>query len=224
MKRIKLSALLISTLFFYHSINAQEVIYLKNPSFEDEARHSSTPIGWDDLGFMGESPPDTHPSGDFGVQMPALHGNTYLGMVVRDNDTWERVGQRLDQRLKAGVCYQLELAVARSGTFTSYSQLKKREASYTTPCKLRIYAGEDKQMDQLLAETTLIEEESWEYRLLEFTPDKNYGYLTIEVFYDEPVLFPYNGNVLIDNLSPVVPCSLLEDGSLPGDFDKSSKN
>jgi hypothetical protein len=76
----------------------QEVIKLQNPSFEDIPRAGSgmTPpiTGWFDCGktnFQSETPPDIHPveTGAWGVSKDAYDGATYLGMVVRDNDSWE---------------------------------------------------------------------------------------------------------------------------------------
>ena len=71
-------------------------IELKNPSFEDQPAISQVPSGWTPCGFPEETPPDTHPGNAFGVKMPTNDGKTYLGMVVRDNDTWEGVTQPLD--------------------------------------------------------------------------------------------------------------------------------
>ncbi|HKK78343.1 MAG TPA: hypothetical protein VJ933_01890, partial [Phaeodactylibacter sp.] len=89
--------------------SAQDTIRLQNPSFEDEPQHSLPPRGWEDRGFHGESPPDTHPSGDFGVTQKPYHGQSYLGMVVRDNDTWECVAQEIGQPMQKDSCYQLVL-------------------------------------------------------------------------------------------------------------------
>ena len=67
------------------------VIKLLNPSFEDIPRNSRAPMGWTNCGFPAETPPDVHPDpmNQFQVGMTPQNGSTYLGMVVRDNDTWE---------------------------------------------------------------------------------------------------------------------------------------
>ncbi|MEO6130368.1 MAG: hypothetical protein ABIQ02_00875, partial [Saprospiraceae bacterium] len=83
---------------------AQEAVMLENPSFEDIPRaggQSTAPIkGWHDCGltkFHGETPPDIHPvpTSAWEVSKPAYDGNTYLGMVVRYNDTYESLSQAL---------------------------------------------------------------------------------------------------------------------------------
>jgi hypothetical protein len=88
----------------YSAVDAQEIIRLTNPSFEDTG-HSRPPTGWKDCGsfmFPGESPPDVQPSGSWHVYKPATDGDTYLGMVVRENDTWEAVSQALSGALQKG--------------------------------------------------------------------------------------------------------------------------
>ena len=68
-------------------------IFLKNPSFESlVGTHGFLPFGWDNLGEKGETPPDSQPN-CFGVTQKPAHGETYLGMVVRENGTTESVGQ-----------------------------------------------------------------------------------------------------------------------------------
>ena len=97
----------------------EEPIRLTNPSFEDMPRHSQAPIGWKDCGFPSESPPDIQPDplGQFQVSKAAYHGGTYLGMVVRDNDTWERVSQKLSSPIQNGVCYSFSLLSSRIGVY-----------------------------------------------------------------------------------------------------------
>lgn len=186
-----------------------DAIYLTNPSFEDMPRHSIAPSGWYDCGFPGESPPDIQPNGEFAVTRPANHGNTYLGMVVRDNDTWEMVSQKLSRPIRKGKCYEFSLDLARSELYISLSRANNERANYINPAKLRIWGGFgncDKQY--LLDETDLIVSHEWMKYNFKFEPIADYTYLTLEAFYETPTLFPYNGNVLLDNASPVttIPC------------------
>ena len=186
-------------------------IELSNPSFEGIPNHSSSPRSWTDCGFPGETEPDVH-SGDtlgqihFGVRHTAQDGNTYLGMVVRDNDTWEKVSQRLSIPLEAGKCYDFSLYLARAELYVSLSRTVGEEVNYTTPVKLMIWGGSsycDK--GELLAETNLIKNTRWLRFDLHFEPSSTHRYITLEAFYRTPSLFPYNGNILIDNLSPIIP-------------------
>ncbi len=192
------------------AISAQdELIMLSNPSFEDFTRPSRPPINWYDCGFAGESPPDVQPDPTFNVSKAAADGETYLGMVVRDNDTWEAVSQRLSSPLEKGKCYEFSIQLARSLTYMSVSRISDKTANYATPAKLRIYGGFghcDKQY--MLGETKLVINTDWKEYNFKFEPMGNYSYIVLEAFYDTPTLFPYNGNILVDKASPIkpVPC------------------
>lgn len=184
----------------------EEPIKLTNPSFEDLPHHSKPPRGWIDCGFDGETPVDVQPNGTFSVTKPADEGNTYIGMVVRDNDTWEAVSQRLSRPLQAGQCYEFSVSLSRSELYVSTSRVTDSPANYVTPAKLRIYGGND-YCDKgfLLAETSLIINTRWLEYSFRFEPTANYTHLIFEAFYKTPSLFPYNGNVLMDNASEIVP-------------------
>ncbi|NUO03128.1 MAG: hypothetical protein HUU01_21160, partial [Saprospiraceae bacterium] len=187
-----------------------EDIQFSNPSFEDFARASNPPINWYDCGFQGETPPDVQPDPTFNVTKEAYHGETYLGMVTRDNDTWESVSQQISLPLKKGGCYTFEVYLARSLTYMSISRISDKVANYATPTKLRVWGGFrhcDKK--QLLAETRLVINTNWKPYRLFFEAIEAYSFLTFEAFYDTPTLIPYNGNLLLDNLSDIKahPCN-----------------
>lgn len=94
--RLRTTTLTFLTLLVGYAGWTQEgTIQLTNPSFEDVPRHSRVPRGWYDCGFPGESAPDTQPDPTFQVNKAAADGETYLGLVVRDNDTWESISQKL---------------------------------------------------------------------------------------------------------------------------------
>lgn len=190
-------------------MRGQDTISLSNPSFEDYPRAGKPPTGWYDCGFPGETPPDVQPDATFSVSKPASNGDSYMGMVVRDNDTWESVSQRLTTPLRKGNCYEFSMDLARSELYISVSRVSEETANYATPAKLRIYGGFgycDKQY--LLAESKLIINHRWLQYNFRFEPPADYTYLIFEVFYQTPTLFPYNGNVLLDNASPIrqIPC------------------
>lgn len=194
------------------TVSAQEqegAIILDNPSFEDMPRHSRAPRFWTNCGFVNESPPDVQPDYTFQVNKSAFQGNTYLGMVTRDNDTWEAVGQLLSQPLKDGSCYEFSIKLARSLSYYSVSRETNLAANYVQPVKLRIWAGFgmcDKR--EMLGESTLVENVDWQEFQFNLAPSGNYTHLLLEVFYKTPSLFPYNGNLLLDDASPLqpIPC------------------
>lgn len=187
----------------------EQKIQLKNPSFEDTPRHSQTPRDWIDCGFPGESEPDVQPSGEFGVTMLPQDGDTYLGLVVRDNSTWERVSQRLSGPMEGGKCYEFSIYLAKSPQYLSQSRVTEEKVNYVRNAKIRIYGGFSPcHRQQLLAESPLISSYNWRQFNFKFEPTDDFTYITFEAFYQTPNLFPYNGNILLDNASAltVVPC------------------
>lgn len=195
---------------------AQGIIYLENPSLEGPPKHSKYPPGWANEGFEGDTPGDTHPAGAFGVAAPAAHGQTYVGMVVRDIETWECMGQRLRDILQADTCYRVVFRAARSPVYESVSRLTHQKANYDKPVIVRLWAG-NKGGDglELLGQTEPVEHEDWQLYELTFQPTANYDYLYVEAYYSlaENRGRPYNGNVLVDDFSPIVPCSLAGPGA-----------
>lgn len=193
--------------------NAQlDTVRLTNPSFEDNPKRggeSSTGIaGWFDCGeldFPEESPPDIHPNGFWENNLPAADKKTYLGMVVRDNGTYESVSQRLNSELVAGKCYKFTINLARAGRYISKTRSDGREANYNTPVVLRIYGGSGFCNDrELLAESDPVSNDSWQINSFEFRPKSNIRSITLQAFYKTPVLMPYNGNILVDGGSEIV--------------------
>lgn len=194
-----------------------DIIYLDNPSFESNPGPSNPPWGWLDCGFPGESPPDVQPDKTFSVSKKAFHGNTYLGMVVRANETWEAVSQRLSSPLRKNKCYAFSIFLARSPIYLSPLKGSPDTLNFNTPIKLRIYGGFgycDKQY--LLGESEIISHFDWQQHKFKFEPIGDYPYIILEAFYETPTLFPYNGNVLVDNASNIV--EILCDEAIPDDI------
>lgn len=181
-----------------------DLIHFVNPSFEDLPKHGEAPVGWYDCGKVNESPPDIQP-GQFAVVKPAKHGDTYLGLVVRDNDTWEAVGQRLSRPIKANHCYEFTLDVCRSEIYISLSRTTGQQTNYTRPARLLIWAGYgfcDKQ--ELLYQSSDVTHDRWLNTEVRLAPKNgNYTHIMFEAYFVQPTLFPYNGNILLDNLSPI---------------------
>jgi len=206
--------------FFIFSslLSGQDEIFLYNPSFEDKPRLSKTPKGWYDCNAPGNSPVDTHPVpyGEFEVNAIAAHGHTYVGMVVRENNAVEAIGQRLVEPLKKGRTYVFEMFVARSPRYLSGSFSSNTKVNYNAPCKLRILGG-DKYCEskELLAESELIVKEQWVNQQFIFRPKEDYKYILFEAFYKNAEVFAYNGNLLIDGATTIT--EIREDGSFFAD-------
>ena len=107
MKTIKYFTLLLPIIFSLEidSLSAQQtnLICLKNSSFEGTPKSSTVPDHWHNCGHSQESPPDIQPNGGFNVTQTAYSGQTYIGLVSRNNKTWEAIGQRLSIPLKMAI-------------------------------------------------------------------------------------------------------------------------
>lgn len=194
---------------------AQETIKLLNPSFEDIPRkggESSASIkGWHDCGlskFPGESPPDIHPfpGKAWEVSKEAYDGNTFLGMVTRYNDTYESLSQALSSPLNAGVCYSFTAFIAKSELYKSATNRSELPENFVKPAVLLIWGGNsfcDK--SELLGESPAVNNSEWKQYKFLFRPQRTYKYITIEAFYKTPILEAYNGHILLDGLSDIVP-------------------
>ena len=224
-------------LFYFTDLFAQDQpIELRNPSFEElpyaggNDNYFKAPKGWYNCGKPGETPPDVQPNLDpfrepfFQVTKKAQHDNTYLGMVVRDNDTWEAVGQRLRQPLQPGKCYEFSLHLARSPRYVSPSRDQQiGDINHNQPVVVRIYGGNGYcQKKQLLDETGTVGHTTWQKYNFRFEPNSRMDFILVEAFYKTPTLLPYNGNVLVDNLSNInpIPC----DNELPPETEPVEEN
>lgn len=201
------------------SAKAQEEITLYNPSFEGKPHAgSSNSEGiryWTDCGniyFNGETPPDLHSAYSKYFEHTGLpsHGETYVGLVSRENDTYESISQRLSSPLKAGECYSFAIDLMRSTHY--YSATKENGDglyNYAKPIKFYIYGGTGLCGDQeLLAVTDYVKNPKWETYSFTFQPTKAIRYITFQASYKRPTFFPYNGNILVDNAQSIkaIPC------------------
>jgi hypothetical protein len=207
-KRIFIVVVFVVACGFNSSVFGQKAVTIKldNPSFEDYPGAAHTPKGWFDCGFSGESAPDVQPSGTFSVSTLAFNGKTYLGMVVRDNDTWEAVGQKLGKPLLKDVKYSFSLYACQSALYMSRSQLTGREANYIVPSVIRIWGGNGYcEKIEMLAESPPMDFKNWQKLDFILSPKAKYSYFLIESYYDTKLILHYNGNILIDNASAIVP-------------------
>ena len=193
-----------------------EIVAIENPSFENMAMASFTPSGWMDCGFPGESPVDIQPSGAWEVYQSAEDGRTYMGMVTRENGTWEAVGQKLSTPLKENNCYTFSVFLCRSNEYWSAvipDSLADRttpvvlpEKNFIQPVVLQLWAGiEPCQGLQLLGESPIIDHTDWRKYEYSCLLDINAEYLIVMAYYAQGTNMPYNGNLLVDHMSDFTP-------------------
>ncbi len=187
-------------------------IKINNPSLESVPRAGtplgSAPAGWLDCSHEGQTSVDIQP-GYFDVTKKAKNGDTYVGMVVRADDSWEGISQRLRSPIVANSCYTFSIHLARSEIYNSSTKFSRELIeNFANPTKLRIYGGNTYcAKNELLAESPLIAHSEWKEYNFRFEPISSHSYIYLEVFYRTPSLFPYNGNLLIDDMSDIIPIS-----------------
>jgi outer membrane protein OmpA-like peptidoglycan-associated protein len=128
-------------------------------------------------------------------------------MVVRDNDTHESVSQRLTTKLKKDACYKFSIWLCRSEFYNSMSSTDKTKyVNYSTAVRFNVYGGNVLgQKTQLLGFVEEVSNTEWKEFFFEFKARQDYAYISIEANHKKPSLFPYNGNVLVDQASDFVP-------------------
>ncbi|MBC6996413.1 OmpA family protein [Neolewinella lacunae] len=200
------------------SAQGDGTLFLRNPSFEDMPRNSAAPLGWTNCGFPVETPPDIHPDPkfEFSVSKRPFDQKTYLGMVTRENETYESVGQQLGAPMVGGQCYEFRIHLARSEVYLSRSRLTGAPSNYNTPIRLKIYGGYSIcDRAQELGRSAVVSNYDWQEYRIKLSPDEDYTHITLEAFYNTPMLVPYNGNLLLDNIQPIRPIDCEKDLNLP---------
>lgn len=189
---------------------AQEVVYLKNPSFEDVPKYGAVPGAWRNCAFNHESPPDIHPieNGRFGVKQQPIDGDTYIGLVARDNNTTESLGQQLLSPLKGGQCYSLNMMLCRSEKLMSRSRATGEIVNFSCPITLRIWGGLSPCGKKVqLAVSPEVDHTDWKNYSFHFQSAEDLTWLLFEANYSDGTTQPCNGNILIDNASAIIPVS-----------------
>lgn len=200
------------------SLLAQEVKF-RNPSFEGMAGANRMPRKWVNCGFLNESPPDVHPDPalTFDVRLLPYDGRTYLGMVTRDNNTWEAAGAQLNGPLRRGQCYRFEIALTSSDSYRSLSRTTNVPVNYTAPIRLKIWGGNDYcDGQELLATSPEITPGQWAIYTFVIQPQMgDYTTITFSADYPEETEWATNGNLLLDAASSFLPLASCDDVEIP---------
>ena len=202
MKHATLFTLLL--VVFTLKITAQQVFTLKNPSFEqDKPNAGQTPSGWINLGASSETPSDIQP-GAFEVTLKAQDGKVYAGLTVRDNNTWEGIGQRLSGWLQKDSAYTFSVWLARSPVLMSNSRATQQFVNYNAPTVLKIWGiNSITNQEELLAESEAISHSKWALYTFTLKPTvANLDEIDLMAYYARG-FEQKNGNLMIDNCSAI---------------------
>ncbi len=170
-------------------------IYFRNPSFEGEPRASAIPTGWHTS--TPGSTPDILP-GAWGIDFAPQAGNSCIGLVVRHDGTTEDIAQALAEPLASDACY----------TFSIYLAHVEKYVGFNHPARIRVWgSGARGSKGTLLTSSPLINHSDWRQYQLQFLTKEKVRYLTLEAWYGPGATFKYNGNILLDNCSPIEKCA-----------------
>ena len=192
----------------------QNEIQWVNPSFEGTAGPKLVPGGWESHSFEGQSPPDTHPCNCGGVKQVAAEGETYLGLLVKEENVWQSVGQATAQVLEAGYRYRFSVQACRSYRYLHLEASTGLLENHGRAVILRLWGGTYQEpFKYLLSETTAIEDQEWTSYDFAFRLEYPVNYLTFEAYFESGTEEAYNGNVLIDDLAPIQKVEQISDTS-----------
>lgn len=188
-------------------------ILVKNSSFEGEQGASKVPESWQHCGKLtDESIVDVQP-GSFGVRLVPFSGKSYIGMVGNEDGSVEAISQALYAPLRSGRCYRLSLYLAKAEKYQTQAKLTTQLSLFDKPLKFVIWGATSDscilEADNWLAETKPIHHNGWKKYVFYIQPPKDYPILVFQVGHVDGKV--YNGNILVDNLSPIYPvdCSNL---------------
>ncbi len=179
---------------------------LENSSFEDTPGHSRLPRGWVNLGLYPDNPPDIQPTVEFRKQLPAFHGKTYLGMVIRVDRSVEVIGQKLAEPLEKGHFYVVAFAAHHSKTIVAQSQAQKNSGyglsltHYSHTARLQILGARENPEEEwlLLAESPTIDHADWKHYEMAFQAPDDLGFFIIRPVHAGKI---GDGNVMLDRLT-----------------------
>lgn len=187
---------------------SQEALFFKNPSFEGTSGYATVPPGWGNCAFNNETPPDIYPvkDGFFRVHQQPKNGATYIGLVGRDYGRTESIGQKLLTPLQAGQCYEFSAWLSKSDSLLALHRHTRKRTNFNQPLVLAIWGGISPcGKKQLLAVSPIVDHLDWKKYRFQIYPKENCTHISFAANFSDKIKETYNGNILIDHLSPIVP-------------------
>ena len=217
MQFIKIILLLIVTFrigYSQNTIQKHDTIRIHNGSFEVPSFEESK---WIILGDKRFSPPDIHSPKEViqNVKRQAQDGFNFISMVVRSNDSFEQIGQYLEFPLEAGQTYQLSFHAMQAPEFLAMSSTKELDphskAIVLKVCGLNLQDDEDinpyileSSQPEFLYKSEPIQSTEWKEEIVILKPTRTTNFIAFMAYYETPVLMPYNGHLLLDNISDLI--------------------
>jgi|GEM_PF-1870867 len=212
---IRMMSILAVTLLFHTLSTAQESIAILNPSFELYYAQTQHKLEyWESCMIRGYTPPDVHSKTKkyWSNTTAPYAGDSYVGMVVRPDTTFEQLAQKLDQSLQRDAYYAFEIHLAlpqhylsplRTTANTDEQQnLTPELVDFANPVQLQVWGFYDLcDPGQKLAETTAVKHRDWKKYVIQFQSDDDYAYIAFIPYFTSDST--YAGSILIDECSPI---------------------
>ena len=95
--------------------------------------------------------------------------------------------------------------IYQSPTIATVKSGKNSKENFVHPAIMVIWGGQDQCLKQeMLAQSNDVVNNDWQSYEFVLKPRNNYSHITIEAYYSKSSLAPYNGHILVDNLSPII--------------------
>lgn len=195
-------------------------ISLNNASFENDEGGTKLPSSWEPCSD-NTILPDVQP-GSYGVHLVPINGKKYLSLAAHDDGKTEMIKQPLSQPLKAGQCYRLSVFLAKSEKYENQSFLKGNLVLFEKPLKLIVWGLSRRDScvfnsENWLTETKPVHHNRWKKYVFYIQPSQDCEAVVFQAAHVADKI--YNGNLLLDNISPIVslPCNdlKLSEGTVP---------
>lgn len=187
---------------------SQQIVEFTNSDFNGEAKKGISfgkpLVEWSNMSsllFPEETSYDIQP-GFWNVSTKPKFGATYIGMVTRQNGSYESIGQKLSKPLEKNTEYMFSIHVSTSPDYESKTRENLDEISkFDNPALFRVIGKKIKSNDyELLYESVPITNINWKKLEIAFTPSIELDLIILEAYHVDKDK-PQNGNILIDAIN-----------------------
>jgi len=200
---------------------AQDIIYIQNGSFEGEPTMGvidfrtddrTDPLEhWTDCAqyyFPWNTPFDLHASDShfWDSSRDAVHGNTYVGFVVREDESYESIGQKLHMPLRPGKEYKFSICLSIGENYMSHTRDSgTKKINFSEPCIFRISGARSPCVAmEVLAESPPVDHYDWKEYKFSLTPNDTFDHIILDAYFTSPELSAYYGNLMLDRASNII--------------------
>ena len=138
----------------------------------------------------------------FKVYTLAQDGDQFISLVTRANQSVECIGQLLEKSLSIDSTYLLEIYLNSSEFFESRTSIKSTEtADFNIAADLEVYGLTNAGQYILIDVYEDIKHYNWKKYTTTFKALKEFAAIEFRAFFTFDQLLPYNGHILIDNIT-----------------------